>query len=88
MVTKVMLSFPDEFLVEVDRVAQQEQRSRSELVREALRLYMGLRQDRGYPRASPLVRRALVVQDSLGKVSPGFGEDSTTEVRKWREARG
>ena len=88
MVTKVMLSFPDEFLLEVDRVAQQEQRSRSELVREALRLYMGQRQDRGYPRAHSLVRRALTVQDSLAQRSPGIGEDSTTDVRKWREARG
>ena len=88
MVTKVMLSFPDEFLVEVDRMAQQEQRSRSELVREALRLYMGLRQDRGYPRANPLLRRALMVQDNLAQLSPGIGEDSTIDVRKWRETRG
>lgn len=41
MTTKVMLSFPDEFLAEVDRVAREEHRSRSELVREALRLYIG-----------------------------------------------
>ena len=88
MATKVMLSFPDKFLAEVDRVAQQEQRSRSELVREALRQYMGLRQDRVYPGANPLVRRALAVQDSLAQLSPGTDEDSAAEVRKWREARG
>lgn len=88
MVTKVMLSFPDEFLVEVDRMAHQEHRSRSELVREALRLYIGLRQDRRYPRANPLARQALAVQDSLAQLSPGTGEDSTNDVRKWREARG
>lgn len=51
MATKVMVSFPDEFLAEVDRVAREEHRSRSELVREALRLYIGLRQDRGQPGA-------------------------------------
>jgi len=88
MVTKVMLSCPEDFLVEVDRVAQQEQRSRSELVREALRLYMGLRRDHSYPGANPHVLRALMVQDSLARLSPGTGEDSTIEVRKWREARG
>jgi len=88
MTTKVMLSFPAEFLAEVDRMAQQEQRSRSELVREALRQYMGHRQSRGYPSVSPLVRRAIVVQDSLAQLSPGTGEDSTTDVRRWREARG
>jgi predicted nucleotidyltransferase len=57
MTTKVMVSFPDEFLAEVDRVAQEEHRSRSELVREALRLYIGLRHDRSQaglgPQAGP-----------------------------------
>ena len=43
MTTKVTVSFPDEFLAEVDRVAAEEQRSRSELLREAMRLYMRTR---------------------------------------------
>jgi predicted nucleotidyltransferase len=43
MSRKVMVSFPEEFLAEIDRVAQEEHRSRSELVREALRLYINLR---------------------------------------------
>jgi metal-responsive CopG/Arc/MetJ family transcriptional regulator len=37
MATKAMVSFLDEFLAEVDRVAREEHRSRSELIREALR---------------------------------------------------
>ena len=37
---RVLLSLPDEFLAEVDALAQREQRSRSELVREALRRYL------------------------------------------------
>jgi hypothetical protein len=53
-----------------------------------LRLYMGLRRDHSYPGANPHVLRALMVQDSLARLSPGTGEDSTIEVRKWREARG
>lgn len=44
MTTKVMVSFPDEFLAEVDRVATEEHRSRSELLREAMRLYIRVRQ--------------------------------------------
>lgn len=36
---KVLVSIPDEFLKVVDDVAKQEYRSRSELVREALRWY-------------------------------------------------
>ena len=38
--TKVLLSIPAEFLSTVDRVAASQQRSRSELIREALRSYM------------------------------------------------
>jgi metal-responsive CopG/Arc/MetJ family transcriptional regulator len=85
MAKKVMLSFPNEFLREVDSIARQEQRSRSELVREALRVYIALRQDSGYPGINPMVRRALAVQDNLARSSPGTGEDSTIDVRKWRE---
>lgn len=37
---KVLLSIPDKFLNQIDEVANQEQRTRSELIREALRNYM------------------------------------------------
>lgn len=43
MTSKVMVSFPDEFLSEIDRIADEEHRSRSELLREAMRLYMSNR---------------------------------------------
>lgn len=37
---KVLLSLPDKFLNQIDAVALNEQRTRSELIREALRSYM------------------------------------------------
>lgn len=37
---KVLLSIPDKFLNKIDEVAENEQRTRSELIREALRSYM------------------------------------------------
>lgn len=37
---KVLLSIPDKFLNQIDEVAETEQRTRSELIREALRTYM------------------------------------------------
>lgn len=37
---KVLLSLPEKFLNQIDEVAQNEQRSRSELIREALRSYL------------------------------------------------
>jgi predicted nucleotidyltransferase len=76
MATKVMISFPDEFLAEVDRVAREEHRSRSELVREALRLYIGLGRGQQVPGASRQARQAVIVQDSLAKIAPGTGQDS------------
>jgi Arc/MetJ-type ribon-helix-helix transcriptional regulator len=43
MATKILVSFPQEFLAEIDRVAAEEHRTRSELVREALRAYLETR---------------------------------------------
>jgi len=37
---KVLISIPDKFLTEIDKTAELEQRTRSELIREALRTYM------------------------------------------------
>jgi len=37
---KVLISMPDEFLERIDNVANVEQRTRSELIREALRSYI------------------------------------------------
>jgi metal-responsive CopG/Arc/MetJ family transcriptional regulator len=40
---KVLISMKDEFLNEIDKLADNEHCSRSELIREALRLYMRTR---------------------------------------------
>lgn len=37
---RVLISMKDEFLKRIDEVAESEQRSRSELIREALRSYI------------------------------------------------
>ncbi len=87
MATKVMFSLPKEFLAEIDRLARQEHRTRSELIREALRLYLEVRQGYRYPGADPRVRQALAVQDGLSQMAPGSGEDSAEDLRAWREAR-
>lgn len=65
MTAKVMISIPDEFLAEVDLVAQEEHRSRSELIREALRLYISRRHERGQSGTAPGVREALAAYETL-----------------------
>ena len=87
MATKVMVSFPSEFLAEVDRIAREEHRSRSELLREAMRLYIEMRRGERRPGDDPRVRSAVAVQDALARLAPGTGEDSAADVRRWREAR-
>jgi len=46
MPTKILISLPEKFLEEVNALATEEQRSRSELVREALRAYLDSRKSR------------------------------------------
>jgi uncharacterized protein (DUF433 family)/predicted transcriptional regulator len=46
MANKILVSLPEKFLEDVDRLAAEEQRSRSELIREALRAYLETRQRR------------------------------------------
>jgi metal-responsive CopG/Arc/MetJ family transcriptional regulator len=38
--TRVLISLPEKFLSDIDMLADEEQRSRSELIREALRNYI------------------------------------------------
>lgn len=38
--SRVLISMPEKFLGEIDKVADSENRSRSELIREALRTYI------------------------------------------------
>ena len=49
---RVLISMPDEFLGKIDGVANDEQRSRSELIREALRTYVNRRNVRNAATAS------------------------------------
>jgi metal-responsive CopG/Arc/MetJ family transcriptional regulator len=37
---KILVTMPDDFLNRIDKIAGSEQRTRSELIREALRAYM------------------------------------------------
>ena len=88
MSIKVMVSLPEEFLTEIDQIAEEEHRSRSELLREAMRLYIEIRHGRRRPGMDPRVQKAIAIQDALSSLSPGTGEDSTKDIRTWREMRG
>ncbi len=86
MTSKVMVSLPPEFLSEVDRIAREEHRSRSELFREAMRLYIRHRQKAKRPGDDTLVQSAMETQNRLSRLAPGVGEDSADDV--WYSGRG
>jgi Arc/MetJ-type ribon-helix-helix transcriptional regulator len=81
---KTMISIPDEFLALIDEIAAAEQRSRSELIREALREYIRKGHGPVRPIEKPEVRKALKGLRTL-KWTDRF--DSTAAVRQMRDRR-
>lgn len=70
MAIKVLVSLPQEFLEAIDLVASEEHRSRSELIREALRAYLETRQ----------VRKLRLKQVAEGHIPYG---DFAAEFNAW-----
>jgi len=84
---KVIVLLPDGFLEAVDRVAEAERRSRSELIREALRMNLAGRKGALRPVDQRQVRAAAASLHAAAKAAPGTREDSAEDVRYWRERR-
>ncbi len=78
---KVMISLPDEFLKKVDRTAQAQGRSRSELIREALRTVVGGKNSRARS-----WKQALAPLRELERHWVGHW-DSTDIIRYYRDTR-
>jgi len=78
---KVMVSLPSEFLNRVDRVARSQHRSRSELIREALRAALGDQTDRATSWQDVLAPLRDLERQWIGEW------DSTDIVRYYRDRR-
>ena len=78
---KVMISLPDEFLKKVDRTAQAQGRSRSELIREALRTVVDGKNSR-----TRSWKQALAPLRELERHWVGHW-DSTDIIRYYRDTR-
>ena len=61
--SKILISMPEDFLATIDRVALSEQRSRSELIREALRGYI---KRTNMPNARKSKRNAKILEELIG----------------------
>jgi hypothetical protein len=79
-----MISMQEEFLAEIDKAAKEENRSRSEFLREAARLYLEIRKIPVIPGQDPRVQKAIAVQNMLAHQDTLAEWDSTAEIRKWR----
>lgn len=60
---KIMVSIPEEMLSELDQTAKEDHRSRSEFIREAVRLFLQVRKSRSVPNQDSRIRKAIAVQD-------------------------
>jgi metal-responsive CopG/Arc/MetJ family transcriptional regulator len=82
---RFVVTIPDEFLEEVDARARAEHRSRSELVREALRNYLRSGGRRGDISDRSEFRRAIQLQDEMRRRLEGSGYSGSEAVRKMRD---
>ena len=66
----VTISIPPRLLRDTKKLAKQEQRTKSELVRDALRLYLDLRTDEGFRRAMQARAKALHIhkEDDIERI--------------------
>lgn len=81
---KVMISLPEQFLSEVDKAAHAEHRTRSDLIREALREYLRQGNRSKKPIEIPRVREAF---ETLRSLTWKEKFDSTEIIRKLRNSR-
>lgn len=84
--SKVMMSLPVDFLKDVDTLAKAEHRSRSELVREAIRMYIANHTSHASRQPSPEAQKAAL-RILKTNIRLPQGETAESMVRKLREAR-
>ena len=78
---KIMISLPDEFLKKVDRTARTQGRSRSELIRDALRTALNGKDTRRRPWKKALAPLRELEEQWVGQW------DSTDIIRYYRDTR-
>lgn len=80
--SRIIITIPDPLLKEIDREAKQDHRSRAELVRDALRVYLDRKRAEEEEQAKR--RRAAELMDELRKETIGKGIKASEVIKKWR----
>lgn len=85
-VTKINISIPQEVLNEIDRVSKEENKTRSELLRLAFKIYVDvLKEERREKKKQKNIEKAIQVQDEIRDAIGNV--DLIQELRKWRDDR-
>lgn len=82
---RFVVTVPEDFLEEVDARAKAEHRNRSELVREALRIYLRSEGRTGDISERPEFKRAIQFQDEMRRRHEGSGYSGSAAVREMRD---
>ena len=82
---RIMVSLPDGFLRVIDKEAKKEHRSRSELLREAVRSFLGERETFTSLKEDPDVKLALKIQNEARRKFCNLKVDSSQIIRHFRE---
>ncbi len=82
---RFVVTIPEDFLEEVDARAKAEHRSRSELVREALRSYLRSGGRRGDISNRSEFKKAIQFQDEMRRRHEGSGYSGSAVVRQMRD---
>jgi metal-responsive CopG/Arc/MetJ family transcriptional regulator len=83
---RVMLTLPDEMLHEIDQAAQLEHRSRSELLREAVRLYLKTTPSTSEPKRRN--KQAVGIIEQLRRQAQVRAQSASESVEIIRSFRG
>jgi metal-responsive CopG/Arc/MetJ family transcriptional regulator len=83
---RINITLPEDLLVEMDRVAEEEATNRSELIRKAMRSYFRLKQEEKerIQRQSD-IQQAIVLQDRIRAATPAW--ETLKELRHQREMK-
>lgn len=85
--TRIVVSISEDCLNEIDKIAKEEKRSRSDLFREAITFYLRHREKFSKPIKNPRIKNAIAIQDNLASQDTFKDWDSVMEIRRWREKR-
>lgn len=80
--SRIIITVPDPLLKEIDREAKQDHRSRAELVRDALRVYLAQRREEQERKARAIEAVRLI--DEARRLSAGKGISGADIIKKWR----